>query len=852
MTAILVPLPYLLSGLIKPLEVIIDHSHHATRVELAEEVLEEVAATALPIPIRALTLAQACALTSATLILVGLMGRVRARQASLDRRKSHGGSVNPGVRASSLLSSETLRRIFLRIVYVGLPFLAVVEIGGVRTGFILLAALASGILSRQEEVHELSKKENKTWKLTLRTRPWTCVFLVVSVVVDLVWLRPGMEISSTIRGYVALIKSVLFLQPPFPTTCPSDSKLASTTTGSSPTLLMPSTPEMNGTPWKSLRSTTVSALIHTPQDTNLTLFTGVILGFLVLTICFSAFTPPAATIYTTSVFISSVVAATILFTSSQPSSILSTEKYGLALGLSFCAVYGVLFEAETQLAHILFPMLAVLAFAAVRMDQRTLRQNKKYDTHAHTHHRLDHPVDVSKFTTIMMRTFQDWPLVRGILKEKESRRIVYFMLINLAFMFIQTFYALASGSLGLLSDSIHMFFDCIGLLAGLVAAIMSKWPPNSRFPYGYGKVETLSGLGNGIFLMIISVEIIWESFERFFEGVELKRLNELLVVSAGGLAVNLIGLVFIGHAHHGHDHGHSHSHDGHSHSHSHSHSQVTAAHMDSHAHHSFPSDLNATSLSTATQVQNHSHANENLTGIYLHILADTMGSVAVIISTLLTAYTGWSGWDPLASFLIAVLIIAASVPLVAGAAKRLMLTLPADAEYRVRSALQELSGLRGVAGYAVPRFWLDDSDMGEVQRAQGHCDGLGHSHHELARGHSHHAHAHQDHAPSLTNSDEHGHFHSQSHAHLVSHANDDDAPHHAHSHDETIAAPRILGVLHVTATRGAELEDVRARTATFMRQHGLVVVVHVEREDEVGCWCGFQSRHRRGVSTVGI
>lgn len=68
-------------------------------------------------------------------------------------------------------------------------------------------------------------------------------------------------------------------------------------------------------------------------------------------------------------------------------------------------------------------------------------------------------------------------------------------------MLVQTFYGIASGSLGLLSDSIHMFFDCIALVVGLCAAVMSKWPPSSRFPYGYGKMDTLAGFANGIFLM---------------------------------------------------------------------------------------------------------------------------------------------------------------------------------------------------------------------------------------------------------------------------------------------------------------------------------------------------------------
>ncbi|GME24260.1 HMW kininogen [Neofusicoccum parvum] len=92
-------------------------------------------------------------------------------------------------------------------------------------------------------------------------------------------------------------------------------------------------------------------------------------------------------------------------------------------------------------------------------------------------------------------------LVHSILVEKDSRRIAYFGCLNLAFMAVQFFYGFVTGSLGLLTDSIHMFFDCAGLAVGLIAAVMSKWPSNARFPYGYGKVDTLSGFANGIFLM---------------------------------------------------------------------------------------------------------------------------------------------------------------------------------------------------------------------------------------------------------------------------------------------------------------------------------------------------------------
>lgn len=68
-------------------------------------------------------------------------------------------------------------------------------------------------------------------------------------------------------------------------------------------------------------------------------------------------------------------------------------------------------------------------------------------------------------------------------------------------MVIQAFYGFVTNSLGLLSDSIHMFFDGVALAVGLFAVVASKWPPSERFPYGFGKIETLSGFANGIFLM---------------------------------------------------------------------------------------------------------------------------------------------------------------------------------------------------------------------------------------------------------------------------------------------------------------------------------------------------------------
>ncbi len=101
-------------------------------------------------------------------------------------------------------------------------------------------------------------------------------------------------------------------------------------------------------------------------------------------------------------------------------------------------------------------------------------------------------------------------------------------------------------------------------------------------------------------------------------------------------------------------------------------------------------------------------------GIFLHVLADTLGSVAVVISTILIHFYGWSGFDPLASCFIAIAIFASAVPLVTSSARTLLLTVPADTEYDLREALAGLSNLRGVAGYAVPKFWLEEGGNRKV------------------------------------------------------------------------------------------------------------------------------------------
>lgn len=52
------------------------------------------------------------------------------------------------------------------------------------------------------------------------------------------------------------------------------------------------------------------------------------------------------------------------------------------------------------------------------------------------------------------------------------------------FAFVELTYGIWSNSLGLISDSFHMLFDCTALVLGLLASVMSQWKPTRAFPFG--------------------------------------------------------------------------------------------------------------------------------------------------------------------------------------------------------------------------------------------------------------------------------------------------------------------------------------------------------------------------------
>ncbi|CAG2065693.1 unnamed protein product [Timema podura] len=107
---------------------------------------------------------------------------------------------------------------------------------------------------------------------------------------------------------------------------------------------------------------------------------------------------------------------------------------------------------------------------------------------------------------------------------------------------VEFMYGVWTNSLGLISDGFHMLFDCSALVMGLLASVMARWKPSKTFSYGYSRVEDLSGFINGLFLLVISLFVFLEAITRLIDPPHVNT-HRLLIVSVGGLIVNLLGII---------------------------------------------------------------------------------------------------------------------------------------------------------------------------------------------------------------------------------------------------------------------------------------------------------------------
>jgi cobalt-zinc-cadmium efflux system protein len=229
-------------------------------------------------------------------------------------------------------------------------------------------------------------------------------------------------------------------------------------------------------------------------------------------------------------------------------------------------------------------------------------------------------------------------------------RIVVAMAIIGAFLVVQVVGGILSGSLALLADAGHMASDLIGLVVALVAAIVAARPATDRQTYGYRRAEVLGALVNGVILFAVAVSVAVSAIGRLMSGAEGEAHEvqgvPMLVIAVIGLVANVAAMLVL---------------------------------------------------------RGGAKESINMRGAYLEVLGDLIGSALVIIAALVIVTTGFDAADPIASLLIAVLIVPRALSLLRDVMHVLFESAPADTD--VAEIREHLLGTAGVVAVHDVHVW---------------------------------------------------------------------------------------------------------------------------------------------------
>jgi cobalt-zinc-cadmium efflux system protein len=203
-------------------------------------------------------------------------------------------------------------------------------------------------------------------------------------------------------------------------------------------------------------------------------------------------------------------------------------------------------------------------------------------------------------------------------KGATKNRLVFSIVITAVVMVIEVFGSIFTDSLALASDAGHMFTHLFALIISLTAIIISAKKPCHHRTYGYFRAEILAALFNSLFLFGVTAYILYQGIERLLNPQPVLGF-EMFLVALAGLAANGISILLL--------------------------------------HNSVKNDL-------------------NVKGAFVHMFADTVSSVAIIIGAVIVSFTGWYIIDPLLGIGISALIFVWAFGLMRDAVNVLMETAP--------------------------------------------------------------------------------------------------------------------------------------------------------------------------------
>jgi cobalt-zinc-cadmium efflux system protein len=237
-------------------------------------------------------------------------------------------------------------------------------------------------------------------------------------------------------------------------------------------------------------------------------------------------------------------------------------------------------------------------------------------------------------------------------EKKGSKNLIITILLNLLITVAELIGGIFSNSLALISDALHNFSDGLAMFIALVAMKISKRESNVRKTFGYKRIQILAALFNSVVLIVISIGLLYEAYHRFMNPEPVKSIP-MLVVAVIGLIANFVSVVLL---------------------------------------------------------KNHSHQNLNIKAAYLHLIGDTLSSVAVIVGGVLIYFFDIYWIDPLVTVIISIYIIKETVSVLLETYNILMQATPKHINLlELQKEIEKIAEIKGA--HHLHAWNLSDKDI---------------------------------------------------------------------------------------------------------------------------------------------
>jgi len=202
---------------------------------------------------------------------------------------------------------------------------------------------------------------------------------------------------------------------------------------------------------------------------------------------------------------------------------------------------------------------------------------------------------------------------------KAKNSFIFALVLTLIFAVVELFTGWFSGSLTLLGDAGHMVSDSVVLSVAAFATWMASRPPSSSHSYGMGRAEVVAAWFSSVLMLVVIVSLAVEAVKRFHAPEHVAGLP-VMIVAALGLIVNLI----------------------------------------------------------VAWILSKGEKTINSRAAILHVMTDTLGSIAALISGTVIYFTHWTMIDPILSIFICFLILFSALNLLKESMQVLMEGVPKD------------------------------------------------------------------------------------------------------------------------------------------------------------------------------